>query len=77
MNMKNDKKTTKDNKDEINRSAETQIDSERSEDNVSQDEKIRKKYTDDNDDLAEGVREMNPNRNVDKDDATNAGGYKQ
>ena len=70
--MKNDKKTTKD---KINRSTETHIDSGRSEENPN--EKVSEKYTGDKDELKEGVREMNPNRNVDKEDATNAGGYKQ
>lgn len=34
------------------------------------------RYTDEDGGIAEGVRHANPNRNVDKTDATNAGGYK-
>ena len=72
--MKNDKKTTKET---INRTVETHIDPNRENENKNQSEKVSQKYMDDKDDLVDGVREMNPNRNVDKDDATNAGGYKQ
>ena len=72
--MKDNKKTTKET---INRSVEANIDPTRKNENKDQAKKIRDKYTDDNDNLSDGVREMNPNRNVDKDDATNAGGYKQ
>ena len=35
------------------------------------------KYTKGEDKVAENVRERHPNRNTDKGDATNAGGYKQ
>jgi hypothetical protein len=43
-----------------------------------QDNKQNDKYTKDGEEeqLAEGVRIKHPNRNVDKNDATNAGGYK-
>lgn len=35
------------------------------------------KYLSGEDEPGENVREMHPNRNTDKEDATNAGGYKQ
>ncbi|MGV3527838.1 MAG: hypothetical protein ACO1OO_03005 [Flavisolibacter sp.] len=41
-----------------------------------QNEQLTEKYTKNNKDLADNVRENNPNRNTDKTEATNAGGYK-
>jgi hypothetical protein len=35
------------------------------------------KYTKSEDEVAENIPERHPNRNRDKNDATNAGGYKQ
>ena len=46
-------------------------------DDLQRDQELTDRYTNDDGDIAEGVRELNPNRNVDKEDATNAGGYKQ
>ena len=46
-------------------------------DNMEDNLKASEKYTDDQNQPREDIREMNPNRNTDKDDATNAGGYKQ
>ena len=46
-------------------------------DDMQRDQELTEKYTDDNQDIADSVRTNNPNRNVDKTDATNAGGYKQ
>jgi hypothetical protein len=40
------------------------------------DQELTDKYTDDDQDIADHVRQNNPNRNVDKTDATNAGGYR-
>ncbi len=37
---------------------------------------MTEKYTDDEAKVADHVREMHPNRNTNKEDATNAGGYK-
>lgn len=45
--------------------------------NMERNDELTEKYTDDNKDIADSVRSNNPNRNVDKTDATNAGGYKQ
>ncbi|HZH01555.1 MAG TPA: hypothetical protein VEY32_10765, partial [Flavisolibacter sp.] len=43
---------------------------------LQRDQELTDQYTDGEDGLAEQVREMKPNRNTDKDDATNAGGYR-
>jgi hypothetical protein len=40
------------------------------------DEELTDKYTDDEREISGNIRQNNPNRNSDKDDATNAGGYK-
>lgn len=45
-------------------------------DNQQRDQELTDRYTDGDNNVAEGVRTANPNRNVDKGDATNAGGYK-
>ena len=45
-------------------------------DNIGNNEKQTRKYTDDDARIAKHVREKNPNRNVDKEKATNAHGYK-
>jgi hypothetical protein len=45
-------------------------------DNMANDQRLSEEYTRDEEGLTEGVREMHPNRNVDKGNATNAGGYK-
>jgi hypothetical protein len=45
-------------------------------DNMENDERLSDEYTRDEEDVTEGVREMHPNRNVGKDDATNIGGYR-
>ena len=46
-------------------------------DNMERNDELTEKYTDDNQNIADSVRSNNANRNVDKPDATNAGGYKQ
>ena len=45
-------------------------------DDLQRDQELTDRYTDGDNNVAEGVRTANPNRNVDKTDATNAGGYK-
>jgi hypothetical protein len=40
------------------------------------DKEITEKYTDEDKDIAGNVQTNSPNRNTDKPDATNAGGYK-
>lgn len=40
------------------------------------DARLTEQFTNDDSNVADGVRQENPNRNVDKGDATNAGGYK-
>ncbi|MDQ3278071.1 MAG: hypothetical protein M3Q06_07080 [Bacteroidota bacterium] len=42
-----------------------------------QDQELTDKYTEDEQDIADSVRQNNPNRNTSKGDATNQGGYKQ
>lgn len=44
---------------------------------LEKNEEMTNKYTRDEDELQENIRMRHPNRNTDKDDATNAGGYKQ
>jgi hypothetical protein len=44
--------------------------------NLNKDEALTKEYTDDDKKLADHVRSKHPNRNVDKEKATNAHGYK-
>ncbi|HVG42748.1 MAG TPA: hypothetical protein VM888_14145 [Chitinophagaceae bacterium] len=46
-------------------------------DDLQQNEQMTDKYTNDDQDIKEGIRTNNPNRNTEKDDATNAGGYRQ
>ena len=43
---------------------------------MQRDQELSDKYTKDEDEVADQVRQNNPNRNVDKEDATNAGGYR-
>ena len=45
--------------------------------NEKQDREMTEKYTAGEDEAAENLPLRHPNRNTDKDDATNAGGYKQ
>ncbi len=45
--------------------------------NLDRNEEIREKYTKNEDELAENVRERHPNRNRNKENSTNAGGYRQ
>jgi hypothetical protein len=42
---------------------------------AQRDEELTRKYTDDDQQIADGIRQNHPNRNTHKDDATNAGGY--
>ena len=43
---------------------------------VNTDKEVTQKYTDEDKNRSNKVRLTHPNRNVDKGDATNAGGYK-
>jgi hypothetical protein len=45
--------------------------------NMERNDELTDQYTDNNEDIADSVRTNNPNRNPDKTDATNEGGYKQ
>jgi hypothetical protein len=44
---------------------------------LEQDEQLTDKYTKSENEIADNVPVRHSNRNTDKDDATNAGGYKQ
>lgn len=44
--------------------------------NMKNDEELTRKYTDNDEQLAERIPAKHPNRNVNKKEATNAGGYK-
>jgi hypothetical protein len=43
---------------------------------IQQDQELTDKYTNNDEQVADHVRQNNPNRNTDKGDSTNAGGYK-
>ena len=43
---------------------------------LEKDKEMTDKYIKDEDEISDSVRKEDPNRNVDKGDATNAGGYK-
>ena len=61
-----------------NKSEGTGLRPELPEEKLEQDQEITRKYVDEEkDELKDNVRELNPNRNPDKEDATNAGGYRQ
>jgi hypothetical protein len=45
--------------------------------NDEENEKATDEYTGGEDKVADNIKERHPNRNTDKPDATNAGGYKQ
>jgi hypothetical protein len=47
-----------------------------SSDKMQKDNELTEKYTDDDNDIADNVHTGHPNRNVDKGDATNSGGYR-
>lgn len=45
-------------------------------DDPKKDHELTERYTNDEREVADDIRQNNPNRNTDKDNATNAGGYK-
>jgi hypothetical protein len=45
-------------------------------DDPERDHELTERYTNDEREIADDIRQNNPNRNTDKDNATNAGGYK-
>ena len=45
-------------------------------DDPQKDQELTDKYTEEDAKIADGIRQNHPNRNTDKDNATNAGGYK-
>lgn len=54
----------------------TGVPSQVSDDNRANDERMTEQYTNDDGGISDGIRTMHPNRNEDKDDATNIGGYR-
>jgi len=54
----------------------TGVPSKVNDENMPNDQRLTDEYTNEDGEIADGVRTMNPNRNVDKDDATNIGGYR-
>ena len=44
---------------------------------LKEDEEMTEKYVKNENELKDNVKLKHPNRNTDKDDATNAGGYRQ
>jgi hypothetical protein len=60
----------------INKSEGTGVPSDFDNKDMRKDKAVTKEYTDDDKKIADHVRAKHPNRNVDKDHATNAHGYK-
>ena len=54
----------------------TGIPADKYNEDMQRDQELSDKYTKDEEEVADHVRQNNPNRNVDKEDATNAGGYR-
>ncbi len=54
----------------------TGIPSKINDENMPDDQRLTEQYTTDDNEVAEGVRTMHPNRNEGKDKATNIGGYR-
>lgn len=44
--------------------------------NIPNDQRLTDDYTTDDEEVADGVRTLHPNRNVNKDNATDIGGYR-
>ena len=59
-----------------NKSEGTGLTSDMQNEDEQNDKKMTDKYLANGDKLADNVQERHPNRNTDKDDPTNAGGYK-
>ena len=62
--------------DNSNEQHQTGIPSKMQPEDINRNEDLTENYTNDDQDIADHVRVNNPNRNVDKGDATNAGGYR-
>jgi len=61
---------------DINKTSGTGIPENMKDKDLVKDKEITEKYTDEDQDIAGNVQTNKPNRNTDKTDATNAGGYK-
>ena len=60
-----------------NKSEGTGLSTDMQNQDLEKDQEMTEKYIAGEDEIADNTREMNPNRNTDKKDATNAGGYRQ
>ena len=60
-----------------NKSEGTGLSADMQNQDLKKNKEMTDKYLKAEDELSDGVRKANPNRNTDKGDATNAGGYKQ
>lgn len=60
-----------------NKSEGTGLSADLQNQDLEKDKKMTEKYLAGEDKIADNVHERNPNRNTGKEDATNAGGYKQ
>lgn len=60
-----------------NKSEGTGLSTDMQNQDLKENKEMTDKYIASEDELADNVHEMNPNRNTDKENATNAGGYKQ
>ena len=60
-----------------NKSEGTGVPSKLQPEDLKKDEEITDKFMEKEDKVADNVHVLHPNRNTDKPDATNAGGYKQ
>ena len=59
-----------------NKSEGTGLSADMQNQDLEKDKEMTDKYIKDEDEISDNVRQEDPNRNVDKGDATNAGGYK-
>lgn len=59
-----------------NKTEGTGVPTDKYTENLQRDQELTEKYTDGENEVAGHIRQNNPNRNVDKEDATNAGGYR-
>lgn len=60
----------------VNKSEGTGIPQKLENKDLERDKELTEDFTDKDTEISDDVRTNNPNRNVDKTDATNAGGYK-
>lgn len=59
-----------------NQESKTGVPSKMETENRKQNDHLTDRYTQNDQEIPDGIREINPNRNTDKTDATNAGAYR-